>query len=194
MQRLILGLILVVLLWAIGLAAFISGLPAPSSHAPARAQGIVVYTGGGGARIVAGMTLFAGGGGDRLLISGVHPSTSRARLSELWPGAPDLFECCVDLGREALSTEGNADEVSEWAKSHNYTDIILVTSEYHMPRALTATRSRMPDVAIHPYPVASGYLDERGRPISAEAWRKLSGEYAKYLLARVKAFFSSLGR
>ena len=43
----------------------------------------------------------------------------------------------------------------------------------------------MPDAALTPYPVASGYLDENGRPVSLEAWEKLAGEYIKYLLARL---------
>lgn len=191
-QRLILGLILIALVWAIGLAGFIRNLPAPSKEAPIRIDGVAVYTGGGGARIMAGMTLFADGAGDRLLISGVHPDTSRARISEFWDGADDLFECCVDLGREALTTEGNAEEVSVWAEDNEFQHIVLVTSDYHIPRAVAATRKKMPGVTIHPYVVSSGYLDENGRPTSLTAWRKLSGEYTKYVLARVRSFFSSI--
>ncbi|NOX95640.1 MAG: YdcF family protein [Alphaproteobacteria bacterium] len=178
------------LIWAIGLAAFVGGLPLPSQSTPARTQAIAVYTGGGGARIVAGMALFADGAGNRLLISGVHPDTSRARVAEFWKGAPELFDCCVDLGREALSTDGNAAEVSQWVSRNDYNSIVIVTSDYHMPRALAASRTQMPDVTIHSYVVASGYLDPDGRPNSLTAWRALAGEYSKFLLARVKAFFS----
>jgi uncharacterized SAM-binding protein YcdF (DUF218 family) len=192
-QRLILGLILVFLLWAVGLAAFIGGLPDPSQRVPARTDGIAIYT-GGGARIVAGMALFADGTGRRLLISGVHPDTSRMRLSELWNGAPEQFDCCVDLGREALTTEGNAAEVSDWARANDFRSIVIVTSEYHMPRAIAASRAQMPDVAIYSYVVASGYLDEAGRPTSLHAWNPLAGEYTKFLLARIRAFFSFKGR
>lgn len=190
MQRLILGFILVSLIWGIGLAVFINGLPAPSQSAPARAEAIAVYTGGGGARIVAGMALFSDGAGDRLLISGVHPDTSRARVAEFWKGAPEQFDCCVDLGREALSTDGNAAEVSQWVNQHVFSSIVIVTSDYHMPRALAASRSQMPDVTLYPYVVASGYLDSDGRPNSLRAWRALAGEYSKFLLARVKAALS----
>ncbi|MBL4619992.1 MAG: YdcF family protein [Marinicaulis sp.] len=190
MRRLILGFILISLIWAIGLAAFVGGLPSPSQSTPARTQAIAVYTGGGGARIVAGMALFADGAGNRLLISGVHPDTSRARVAEFWKGAPELFDCCVDLGREALSTDGNAAEVSQWVSRNDYNSIVIVTSDYHMPRALAASRTQMPDVTIHSYVVASGYLDPDGRPNSLTARRALAGEYSKFLLARVKAFFS----
>lgn len=195
MQRLFIGFILfLALVWAAGLFLFINSLPSPATDAPPKSDGIVVFTGGGGARIAAGMQIFEKGGGDRLLISGVNPGTSRARVNDFWTGEQDLFDCCVDLGREALSTEGNAAEVSVWALENGYTSIVLVTSEYHMPRAITATKSRMPDVMISPYAVASGYIDEKGRPSSMEAWRKLSGEYSKFLIARVRSFFASLGR
>ncbi len=188
-----LGLVLIALLWAIGLVSFIGRLPAPATGAPGKSDGIVVYT-GGAARISAGMELFAAGGGDRLLISGVHPGTSRARLEKLWTGAPELFDCCVDLGREARTTEGNAAEVGDWTNTHGFDSLTLVTSEYHMPRALTATRARLPETRIEPYAVASGYLDAEGRPASLKAWAKLAGEYAKLLLAQGKAFFVARGR
>ena len=192
MQRLVLGLTFVALLWAIGFVLFIRDLPVPADEPPIRVDGVVVYTGGGGARIMAAMMLFADGAGDRLLISGVHPDTSRERLSEFWDGANEKFDCCVDIGREALTTTGNAEELSDWAAQNEYQYIALVTSDYHMPRAIAATRKKMPDVTIYPYAVSSGYLDESGRPTSLTAWRKLAGEYSKFVLARVRSFFASL--
>ncbi len=192
MQRLILGIILIGLLWAIGLAAFIADLPPPTRNTPAKTEAVVVYTGGGGARISAGMAVFAQGGGERLLISGVHRDTSRERLSELWSGSATLFECCVDLGREAHSTQGNALEAANWAIENEFNHVLLVTSEYHMPRAIAETRAKLPGATIMPYAVASGYLDDKGRPISRLAWKKLAGEYTKFLLARVTSFFSAM--
>lgn len=189
MRRLITGLFIIALAWAGGLLAFISGLPHPYENGGTEGHGVAVYTGGGGKRIAAGMALFADGAGERLLITGVHPDTTRARLAEMWRGPRGQFDCCVDLDRKALSTDGNAKELKAWADAHAYKEIILVTSEYHMPRAVAATRAQMPDAALKPYPVASGYLDDDGRPVSLEAWEKLAGEYIKYLLARVKAVF-----
>lgn len=189
MRRLIFGLIVIILAWIGGFAVFIGGLPRAYNTVGPNGNGVAVYTGGGGARIAAGMSLFAKGAGERLLISGVHPDTSRARLSEMWGGPQDQFDCCVDLDRNALSTEGNAKELKAWAEANEYKTIIIVTSEYHMPRAMAATRRQMPNAELTPYPVASGYLDANGRPTSPEAWEKLAGEYIKYLLAQAKALF-----
>ena len=192
MKRLIMGGSIIAIFWAIGFATFVGQLPLPSSDLPSRSDGVVVYTGGPD-RITAGMEIFANGQGDRLLISGVHQDTSRERLATFWTGAPAQFDCCVDLGREAQTTEGNADEVGAWARDHKYNSLTLVTSEYHMPRALVSTRARLPKTTITPYAVSSGYLDNKGRPKSLRAWGKLSGEYTKYLLAHINALFSRFG-
>jgi uncharacterized SAM-binding protein YcdF (DUF218 family) len=112
-------------------------------------------------------------------------------MADLWKGDAELFDCCVDLGREARTTIGNASEAATWADTHNASRIVLVTSEYHMPRALTETRMQMRNATITPFVVSSGYLDEDGRPKSREAWEKLAGEYTKFLLAKTKGFFAS---
>ena len=192
MRRFFFGLSFIGLAWLGGLTAFVAGLPGPDAAPAGESDGVVVYTGGGGARIAAAMTLFADGTGERLLISGVHPDTSKERLAALWNGAPDIFACCVDLGRKARTTEGNAEEAAEWARAHDFRNVVLVTSDYHMPRAIAATKARLNDATVTPYVVASGYLNGKGWPVSAEAWRKIAGEFGKFILARVKALFSFL--
>jgi len=190
LQRIVLSLAALFLVWLAGLGAFVMTLPGASRSQPEQADGVIVYTGGGGARIIAGMSLLETGAGKRLLISGVNPSVTRDTIAELWSGPRELFDCCVDLGLEAQTTIGNAGEAAEWASTNKIGRIILVTSDFHMPRALTETRMRMRSAEITPYVVASGYLDGNGRPLSLKAWEKLAGEYTKYLIAKAKAFFS----
>ena len=192
MRRLVIVIGVLALAWFVGFAAFVGNLPKPAAAAPEKSEGIVVYTGGPD-RIVAGMEILAQGHGGRLLISGVHRDVSRKTLSSLWKGTPDQFDCCVDLGRLAQTTEGNADEVGAWAKDNNYKTITLVTSDYHMPRALATTRSRMPKATIRPFAVSSGYLNDQGRPASFKATVKLAGEYTKFILAHIKALVDQIG-
>ncbi|MEO1137589.1 MAG: YdcF family protein [Pseudomonadota bacterium] len=194
MRRLTSILAAVALFWAGGFVLFVVNLPKPGQPVPAGADGVAVYTGGGGVRISSAMALFADGAGKRLLISGVHPDTSAARLSEFWIGPKDRFDCCVDLGRKALTTEGNAGELRDWAQSHRFGSVVLVTSEYHMPRAMAVTRNRMKDTAITAFPVQSGFINDKGRPTSFQATLKLAGEYSKYLLAKVKTAVPTRGR
>lgn len=184
-RRLFWILIAAALLWAGGLLAFVSTLPKERAGAVPKADGVVVYT-GGGARIAAGMELMERGAAKRLLISGVNEDTSRAALVEMMPSAAPYFECCVDLGHEARTTEGNAAEVRDWARANGFGKLILVTSDYHMPRALVETRARLPQTEIVAFPVASGFIGRDGRPTSPEAWKQLAFEYSKYIAARAK--------
>ncbi len=185
MQRLLFAAVILALVWGAGLLVFVAELPRPANRQPAPADGVVVFTGGGD-RVASAMALLNDGAGKRLLISGVNPNVTRPVMAEMWPGEPALFDCCVDLGLEARSTEGNASELGDWTRANGYKSLILVTSEYHMPRALIEARDRLPDVAITPYAVASGHLGARGRPYSAAGWKRIGGEYAKYLAARAK--------
>ncbi|MEZ5894067.1 MAG: YdcF family protein [Parvularculaceae bacterium] len=182
------------LLWFGGFVLFVMDLPRPAEDAAPAADGVVVFTGGGGVRISGAMAIFADGAGERLLISGVHPDTSLARLSKFWTGSKERFDCCVDLGRTALTTEGNASELRDWALAHNYHHIILVTSDYHMPRALAVTQARFPEAEITPRAVYSGYVGENNFPTSPGAAVRLAGEYTKLIFARAKAFAASAGR
>lgn len=185
--RILLGVFVLALAWAVGLVLFVTDLPETESQPVASADGVVVYT-GGGARIAAGMTLMEQGAAKRLLISGVNPDISRDEIGKMWSGAAETFDCCVDLGDQARTTEGNAEEVSDWARAHGFASLILVTSDYHMPRALVETHARLPAVEIISYAVASDLLDGANRPVSVEAWRMLAIEYSKYLAARAKTF------
>lgn len=176
--------------WAAGFFGYVRSLPRESTRpAPAeqlQADGIVVLTGGGGARISAGMLLFEHGVGTRMLVSGVHRGTTKADIVKLWTGDTARFDCCVDLGWTARSTEGNAVEIAEWTHKHGYRRLIVVTTDNHMPRAMVEIRARLPDTELAPYPVRSDAAPEEGWMRSATAWRVLATEYTKYLVAEAR--------
>ncbi len=186
MQRLLFAVLFVALAWGAGLLVFIAEMPRPPERLPAPADGVVVFTGGED-RVASAMALLNEGVGKRLLISGVNPSVTRPDLAAMWPGDAELFDCCVDLGVEAQTTQGNASELDNWTREHGYRSLILVTSEFHMPRALLEARERLPHVTITPYPVSSGLLGPDGRPQSPVSWKRIGGEYTKYLAARAKS-------
>jgi uncharacterized SAM-binding protein YcdF (DUF218 family) len=150
------------------------------------ADGIVVLT-GGASRIADAVELLASGRGRRLLISGVGATTNTAELMRL---APDhhqhWFGCCIDLGYSAANTVGNAVETHRWVRERGFRSLVVVTSGYHMPRAMLEISHRLPDVALIPFPVVSGQ-------IRAEPWWRHPGtakllalEYLKYLAAAVR--------
>jgi len=190
LQRIFYLLLLAAAAWVAGLFLFVADLPEPEAGAAPKADGVVVFTGRNGERLTAAMSLLAGGAGKRLLISGVNPSVTRDDLAELWPGEPAQFDCCVDLGLEAQTTTGNATELDAWTRANGFSSLILVTSEFHMPRALVEAHERLPDVAITPFPVGSGLIGRSGRPESLAAWRRVGAEYTKFLFARVKTMLT----
>ncbi len=135
------------------------------------------------------MSLLDRGLARRLLISGVNPATPLEEIARLWPGDRADFDCCVDLGLEARTTVGNAAELRDWVASHGFKSLILVTAEYHMPRALLETASQIPAVAVQPYPVSSGLVGPQGLPVSLADWRRLASEYSKYLAVYARTLF-----
>ena len=99
----------------LGFPVFVWSLARTSSD-PGTADGIVALTGGEG-RLQAALELLDQGKGTRLLISGVHAETSREELFEAAGGQSRRSMCCVDLGRSAENTIGNAGETAAWVSS-----------------------------------------------------------------------------
>lgn len=145
-------------------------------------DGIVVLT-GAAHRIQAGMQLLEGGLGERLLISGVNRVTKRGELKQLVASEARRFDCCVDLGYQALNTRGNAGEISRWARRHGYRRLAVVTSNYHMPRALAEIASALPEADLTPHVIFPDALREGPWWLNAKATRLIVSEYIKYIPA-----------
>ena len=173
---------IVALIWLVGLFAFAQRVrdltPAPE---PERAQGIVALTGPSAERVNAAIRLLENGKGRRLLISGVNREVRRQELRALTPGSNQLFNCCVDLGFEAEDTSGNAQEIAAWAHAKGYNQLIVVTSDYHMPRSLLEIRSAAPELELTPYAVSTPSLDNSRWWRAAVTARRMTLEYVKYL-------------
>jgi uncharacterized SAM-binding protein YcdF (DUF218 family) len=173
------------LIWAAGLFAFASRVqqstPAPD---PQPADGIVALTGGNSiGRISAAMDLLEQGMGKRLLISGVNRDVSREDIRSISKAARRLYDCCVDLGFTAADTVGNARETADWARAMRYRDLIIVTADYHMPRAMLELRAvmREPEFHLQAYPSATPSLKARHWWRSRRSARLMVVEYCKYL-------------
>jgi uncharacterized SAM-binding protein YcdF (DUF218 family) len=173
---------IVILIWLVGLFAFADRVRGYTPAAePARADAIVALTGPSAERVNAAIRLLEQDKGKRVLISGVNREVRRQELRALTPGSNRLFNCCVDLGFEAEDTVGNAQEIAAWADAKGYDSLIVVTSDYHMPRALTEIRAAAPGVALTPYAVETPSLDNSRWWRAAAAARRMTLEYMKYL-------------
>ncbi|MGV8930063.1 MAG: YdcF family protein [Brevundimonas sp.] len=179
---------ILVLIWVIGLFAFADRVraftPAPE---PARADAIVALTGPSAERVNAAIRLLEQDKGERVLISGVNREVRRQELRALTPGSNRLFNCCVDLGFEAEDTVGNAQEIAAWADAKGYDSLIVVTSDYHMPRALTEIRAAAPGIELTPFAVETPSLGNSRWWKAAVTARRMTLEYMKYLAALARA-------
>jgi uncharacterized SAM-binding protein YcdF (DUF218 family) len=170
------------LLVGAGFAWFVWRLPAEEVELKRNADGIVVLT-GGASRISDAIELLSSGRGRRLLISGVHPSTGLGEISRSMPEYQRMFSCCIDLDHSARNTLGNALETRRWVRERGFHSLIVVTSNYHMPRAMAELGRQLPGVTLMPFPV----VPERLR---GESWwsrganaKLLFSEYLKYMAA-----------
>ncbi|HYC68189.1 YdcF family protein [Brevundimonas sp.] len=179
---------IIVLIWLVGLFAFADRVRGFTPAAePARADAIVALTGPSAERVNAAIRLLEQDKGKRVLISGVNREVRRQELRALTPGSNKLFNCCVDLGFEAEDTVGNAQEIAAWADAKGYDSLIVVTSDYHMPRALTEIRAAAPELALTPYAVETPSLDNSRWWRAAVTARRMTLEYMKYLAALGRA-------
>lgn len=196
-MRSVAAFLVVVLIWASGLLAFAARVqqstPAPS---PQPAEGVVVLTGANSReRIAAGVGLLSDGFGKRVLVSGVNRELTREDMRNVTPAVKRIYDCCVDLGFSALDTVGNARETADWAKAMRFHSLIVVTADYHMPRAMLELRAVLgpQGVQLQPYPVATSALNAKRWWRSPGGARLMVMEYSKYLAILGRELVLSLG-
>ena len=177
---------------AAGFVAFLAQLRGAEMVPDRRADGIVVLT-GGSSRVSDAMELLAAGYGRRLLISGVHPTSAASAISRTLPENQSFMACCVDLDRSAVNTRSNAAETRRWAHERGFKSLIVVTSNYHMPRAIVEFSHAMPDMSLIPYAVVGDKWREEPWWTSGSTLRLLLSEYVKYIAAELRVQLEDLG-
>lgn len=165
-----LGILLVA--YVLGFVMFMLAIGQPPEVAATDA--VVVPTGGPG-RIDRGLKLLADGSAKRMLVTGVGTDVRAVDLARTYRVPRRRFDCCVDLGREAIDTRSNAEETARWVEGHGYTSVRLVTSNWHMPRARMELRHALADDVE---------LLGEGVP-SNPRLSMLVSEYNKFLIRRV---------
>jgi uncharacterized SAM-binding protein YcdF (DUF218 family) len=154
------------------------------------ADAIVAVTGGSN-RIGDAIELLQSRHGKRLLISGVNGKTGREELVRLNPAGRESIACCVDLDYRARNTIGNAIETRRWAKANKFGALLIVTSNYHLPRTMLEFQHAMPGMKLIGHPVV-----HEATPVE-HWWRDLGVarivgiEYMKYLTAWLRSSVES---
>jgi len=164
-----------VIIWMIGFAWFAIDLPRAADDA-LETDSVVVLT-GGPKRIDRALEILVAKNAERLLVSGVDRDVKPAELAAEYETTTDLFECCIDLGFQAVDTRSNALETARWVARREDKSMRLVTSDWHMRRARLELERAMPrDVRIVSDAVAT-----------EPSLGTLFKEYNKFLMRRLAA-------
>ncbi len=182
---------LLVLLVVLGLALasfqkFVLTLPNDETKLPAPIDGLVVAT-GGQLRIQKGVELLAGGKADRMLISGVGKGITKELLKEnlaISNHQAHFFDCCVEIEFTATDTNGNAQATFEWMKKYELDDILLVSANYHLPRAEIIFKQYLPENSLYFQAVNPPDLKLSAWYSNWQTTRLLLKEYLKYIYVK----------
>ena len=177
----------------LSISARISASPSSSGVCPVAHAAIQASVTGGSSRVSDAMELLAGGYGKRLLISGVYPTTAASDISRSLPDNQSLLGCCVDLDRSAVNTRSNAAETRRWAHDRGFKSLIVVTSNYHMPRAIVELSHAMPDIQLIPFAVVGEKWRDEPWWTSGATLRLLLSEYVKYVAAELRVRLADVG-
>ncbi len=158
---------------------------AVSPDPPVEAEAVASLTGASDARIISAVQL-ADSLDLPLLISGVNVDATPADIARVAKVDVDKIDCCVTLGKAAASTEGNGDEVADWARRNKVEHIIVVTSEYHMERALFELKRAMPEGHFIPHAVMTTKVRPADWYRDTSTAKTLIEEWIKYRLAGLR--------
>ena len=177
--------------FVVGFGFFLRLLPSEEVALQRNADGIVVLT-GGTARVSDALELLAAHRGKRLLITGVNPGTTTNDIARQVADYNRILACCVDLDYSAMNTLGNAVQTRRWAIDRGFHSLIIVTSSYHMPRAMAEIAHQLPDVTLIPFPVVADRLRVEPWWANGTTTKLVLSEYFKYLFARLRMRFDSV--
>ena len=118
-----------------------------------------------------------------LFISGVGKGFNKKTLKKLTKQDPNnkkFIECCIQIEGISRNTFSNAVESLKWVKSKGINSFVLLTNNYHMPRAMLEFESIFKDIKIIP----DVFIDKN------KLWWKNSinyiSEYFKYKLTYLR--------
>ncbi len=166
----------VLLAWVLGFLWFTLTLPRPAGVR--KTDGVIALTGAGG-RIPRAIEVLRAGQARKALIAGVASEVKPGEFAAEYKVSPELLACCVTLGFESVDTRSNGLEAARWIAAEHLTSVRLVTTDWHMRRAVFDLAMAAPrGVEILPDAVPS-------RP----SMKTLFIEYNK-LIARVLAWLA----
>ena len=124
----------------------------------------------------------------KILISGTGKGFTKMNLTTKLNSNFNLkfLECCIELESISKNTYSNASETYKWTQKHNINKFILITSNYHMQRALLEFKNKMPNLTIFTYPITPKNHNIKNWLHSSETFSLIFIEYSKLLIASLR--------
>ena len=185
-------LILILVYFLISLFNFKEKILSLQKHTITLNSNIVILTGGSnrikdGLKIINNVDIFTKAN-LKILISGTGKGFTKKSLKEMLTLNINLklLECCIELESISKDTYSNASETYKWVKMNNINKFILITSNYHMPRAILEFKNKMPNLEIFIYPITPKNHDITNWLNSSETFSLIFIEYSKLLIASLR--------
>ena len=129
----------------------------------------------------------------KILVSGTGIGFTKSSLKKkLGPNFnSQLIQCCIDLDGISKNTFTNASETFKWANKNDIKEFILITSNYHMPRAILEFKNIMPNLKIYTYSITPKKHDIENWLSSYQTFSLVFTEYCKFIIASLRIKFFS---
>lgn len=118
-----------------------------------------------------------------LLISGAGKGFNKNIVATFLP-QKDLYKnklhCCIYIENKSKNTMSNAIETYKWIRNNNFKSITLITSDYHMQRALIEFKKILFDIKIIPF-----ILKNNNESLTKKIKNYLF-EYLKFIITRIR--------
>ena len=129
----------------------------------------------------------------KILVSGTGMGFTKSSLKKkLGPNFNSkLIQCCIDLDGVSKNTLTNASETFKWTSKNDIKEFILITSNYHMPRAILEFKNVMPNLKIYTYAITPKKHDIENWLSSYQTFSLVFTEYCKFIIASLRIKFLS---
>jgi hypothetical protein len=123
----------------------------------------------------------AGGWAPTLLVSGVDRDVKPHEFAIEYRIGSLQMACCVTLGFAATDTATNARETADWIAGQKLKSVRVVTSDWHMRRAVMELRKEVPatvtivEDAVPTQPSLRMLFLEYHKLLARMAWRTVGG-------------------
>lgn len=173
------------LLWLIGILRFVTLIPTDSPQDYGFTDGVAVLT-GGSKRVIEGMIIIQQQLARTMLISGVGGGADIEQLTsnlDLHSAELSALKPFITLDYESVNTQGNALAIRQWVDEKQLQHIRLITSNYHMPRAMLELRQHLPYLPVTEHPVFTSAFRLDDWWMHSNSALLLLSEYHKWLYA-----------